>query len=117
MAKKPNFVTAVLTDNEGLPIPWSIGIYCGSFETKDDNNNKSPLSLTETVIEIKSPDNAATIVFKVDKAIRISERQDMNRHFVLMANETLSLNIVKMDKIYLRADSVSATVNFLFQML
>lgn len=76
--------------------------------------NNSPLSYSDSVINISIPVNAAEFVLKPSTDLRISENPAMSTYFVIGAGTVQAIGVARMDNIYIIRDSADGTLNFYF---
>ena len=91
----------------------------GSFQTSDAtaSPNKSPLTVSSSVITLIVPDNAVRFVgYSVTNDTRVSpESTAADNYFVIKAGATVSFDCARMANIYLLRDAgADATFDFYF---
>jgi len=92
-----------------IPTGTSIQTFDATASSQD-----SPLAVSNSVITIAIPTNAAEIVFKPSAAMRVSEVVGMGTYFVVAADVTHAFGVARMDNIYVIRDSGDLTLNFYF---
>jgi hypothetical protein len=120
MAKKPDYIAALPTDEHGLPLSWSGSPYSATFQTNDGSKEavNSPLSLTKKITTLTIPKNGVAILIRVSAdRVKISEKKDMGTYFQLDTNEEITLSVANTEYIYLCSVSASATVSFSIEMI
>jgi hypothetical protein len=110
MAKDYNFFKR---DDNRVTIPTGTG-----FETQDATGTpqKSPLTVSSSVITIAIPTDAAEMVVSVDQDCRLSEEATAaDRYYVIKANTAEVIGCSNIDTLYLlRNAATDVALNFRF---
>jgi len=69
--------------------------------------NANPTALTV-------PNDAVELMLYTNNALRVSEDEDLDTYFVLPAGGTVTVNVAKMQYVYLQGDAANCIVQFMF---
>ena len=89
------------------------------FQMEDDDGNSSPLTVSDTQIDILVPDNAIAFVYQARGAdMKISDVDGMASHVVILDGNGDTLECDDIEKIYVKRDAgVNAELHFYFKII